>query len=181
MKRNTPSSIMKRMTATTQFQVKSIPPSVPLMHAAAVWFTPTSSERKARTIWSVVQGGSVAAVSREMMNEKKSGERHGRCCAKSTCSLPFTLTWDIKAWSSTKSSAQTERDRCCEKSCFCVLFALSAWQLHRNLLLPASSTVYSVQLLCFKSKVCINKAILASTVKWCANRQITITLPFWTW
>lgn len=165
----------------TQFQVKSIPPSVPLMHATAVWFMPTSSERKARTIWSVVQGSSVGTVSREMMNGKESGERHGKCCAKSMCSLLFTLTWNIKARSSTKSSTQTEKDRNCEKSSFCVLFALSDWQLQRNLLLPASSSVYSLQLLCFKSKVRIHKAILASTVKWCANRRITIILPLWPW
>lgn len=115
----------------TQFQVKSIPPSVPLMHATAVWFMPTSSERKARTIWSVVQGSSVGTVSREMMNEKESGERHGKCCTKSMCSLLFTLTWNIKARSSTKSSNANRKRQKLRKElllCFVCAFSLATTQ-----------------------------------------------------
>lgn len=103
--------------------------------------------------------------------------------APNPCVLFCLLSPEIsEARSSTKSSTRNPKEtEVAKRSSFCVLLALSAWQLHRNLRLPASSSVYSLQLLCFKSKVCIHKAILASTAKWCANRQITIILPYWPW
>ena len=72
---------------------------------------PTSSEKKGMApsqVWCTAVRWSQWL---NMMNEKSSGRRRGKCCSKSMCSILFSLTWNIEAGLCTKPSTQIGSDR----------------------------------------------------------------------